>query len=244
MTGKHFALVLGAVVLTLAAGGIYTVVHPDKAHGGAPPSQAITVAGTGVVITTPDRADFSFGVQTQRATAKGATAATAARMQRIINALKAFGIDARDIQTQQVSVYAQYANSVLDGYTASNSVTVKVRDIDKAGAVIDLAVDAGATNVYGPSMFRTDRQLQARNAIRAAVSDARAKAQAVAAASGATVGRVVAVIENGAIPAPVSGTTTQPAPPRRAARARTVPTPVQPGEQSIEVTVSATFVAQ
>ena len=47
MTGKHFALVLGAVVLTLAAGGIYTVVHPDRAHGGAPPSQAITVTGTG-----------------------------------------------------------------------------------------------------------------------------------------------------------------------------------------------------
>ena len=165
-------------------------------------------------------------------------------MQRIINALKAFGIDARDIQTQQVSVYAQYANSVLDGYTASNSVTVKVRDIDKAGAVIDLAVDAGATNVYGPSMFRTDRQLQARNAIRAAVSDARAKAQAVAAASGATVGRVVAVIENGAIPAPVSGTTTRHHHDGQYGRRVTVPTPVQPGEQSMAVTVSATFVAQ
>jgi uncharacterized protein YggE len=241
MTGKHFAVVLGAVALALAAGGLYTVVHPDRAHGGSPPSQTITVTGTGEVSVNPDRADFSFGVHAERATAKGAVAVAAVRMQRVINALKASGIEARDLQTQGVSVSANYVNNFLDGYTASNSVAVKVRDIDKAGAVIDVAVEAGATSVWGPSLFRTDRQAQARNAIRAAVNDARAKAQAAAAASGASIGRLVSVIESGAVPAPVNGTTGATT---GIATVPSVPTPVQPGEQSIEVTVSATFVAQ
>ena len=241
MTGKHVVAVLGAVVLALAAGGIYTVVHPDKAHGGSPPSQTITVTGTGVVTATPDRADFTFGVHTNRATAKGAVSASAARMQKIINALKAFGIEARDLQTQGVSVYASYVNEVLNGYNASNSLTVKVRDIDKAGAVIDVAVNAGATSVWGPSLFRSDRQLQARNAIRAAVNDARSKAEAAAAASGATVGRLVGVIEGGATPTSGNGTTGATT---GVVAMPSVPTPVQPGEQSIELTVSATFVAQ
>jgi uncharacterized protein YggE len=162
-------------------------------------------------------------------------------MQRIINALKAYGIAARDLQTQGVWVSASYINNVLHGYSASNSVTVKVRDIDKAAAVIDVAVNAGATSVWGPSLFRTDRQLQARNAIRAAVNDARAKAEAAAAASGATVGRLVGVTESGAVPTPATGTT---AATTGAVGMPSVPTPVQPGEQSFEVTVSATFVAQ
>jgi|tagenome__1003787_1003787.scaffolds.fasta_scaffold20917950_4 uncharacterized protein YggE len=241
MTGKHFVLALGAVVLALACGGIYMSVRPDNAHGGSPPVQSITVTGTGVVTVTPDRADFSFGVHAQRPTAKGAVAAAAVRMRNLINALNGAGIQSRDVQTQGVSVSAAYTNNILDGYTASNSVVVKVRDIDKAGAVIDVAVDAGATSVWGPSMFRSDRQAQGRNAIRAAVNDARAKAQSAAAASGATIGRLIGVIESGAVPASsgtTGGTTTG------STGIASMPTPVQPGEQSVEVTVSATFTAQ
>jgi uncharacterized protein YggE len=243
MTGTRFVAVLGTVALILAAGGIYAVVHPDKARGGAQPSQAITVAGTGIVKTTPDRADFSFGAQSQRDTAEAATAATAARMRRIIDALRGSGIALRDIQTQQLSISPQYDSNTLVGYSAFNSVSVAVRNIDKAGTVIDTAVAAGATYVAGPSLFRSDRQELARSALRAAVADARAKAQAVATASGTSVGRVVSVIENGAI-APTTiyggtggttGTTgTSPA---------SLPTPVQPGEQSVEATVSVTFAA-
>jgi uncharacterized protein len=193
------------------------------------------------VTATPDRADFTFGVHALRQTAKGAVAATAVKMQRVINALKDYGVATRDLQTQGISVYASYANDVLSGYNASNSVTVKVRDIDKAGVVIDVAVNAGATSVWGPSLFRTDQQLQARSAIRAAVNDARAKAEAAAAASGATVGRLVGVTEGGAVPTPGTGTTGATT---GVVAMPSVPTPVQAGEQSFEITVSATFVAQ
>lgn len=244
MTGKQFGTVLAVVVLVLACGGIYTVVHPDRARGGQSPAQTISVVGTGTVTTTPDRARFSFSAHATRDTAKAAVAANAVKMQRIVDALKGAGVASRDIQTEQVYVSTAYNNGTITGYTASNEVSVNVLDIDRSGAIIDLAVDAGATAVYGPSLLRSDRAQLSRTALKAAVNDARARATAVAAASGAVVGRVVTVTEAGAVPAaPVlsggttggtSGIATLPA----------TPTPVQAGEQTIDATVSVTFVAQ
>jgi uncharacterized protein YggE len=242
MTGRLFASVTAGVVLLLALLGAYSAVHPDKARGGPSPTQAITVTGTGLVTTTPDRADFSFGVQTERASADAATAATAARMQRVINALRASGIANRDIQTQQVSISPRYDNTGIVGYSASNVVSAKIRDIDTAGAVIDAATGAGATSVYGPAFFRSDQQTLIRTALRAAVADARAKAQAIAAGSGATVGRVLSVVEHGAIP-PASGGTTGTTTTGSTGVATVPPTPVNPGEQSIQDTITATFAA-
>lgn len=242
MTGKPFAAVLGAVLLLLAAGGVYAV-RPDKAHGGSQPAQQITVSGTGTVTTTPDRANFSFGVSTDKQTAKNAIAATSRKMLRVLNALEAAGVQARDIQTQQISVWPNYVNSTFVGFTASNSVVVKIRNLDAAGPVIDAAVGAGATSVWGPELFRSDQQQIARNALRDAVSDARAKAQALAAASGSSVGRIVSVIEHGAIAPSGGGVTgigggvaiTAPAP---------IPPPVRAGEQSVQATVTVTFETQ
>jgi uncharacterized protein YggE len=239
MTGRLFASVTAGVVLLLILMGSYAAIRPDKAHGGSSPTQAITVTGTGIVTAAPDRADFSFGVQSRRASAKAATAATSERMQRVITALRASGIAARDIQTQQVSISPQYDSSGVVSYGASNSVSAKIRDIDKAGSVIDAATDAGASSVFGPSFFRSDEQTLARTALRGAIADARAKAQAIAASSGATVGRVLSVIEQGAVPPSggTTGTTTT-----GTTSVASIP-PVSPGEQSIQETVSATFAA-
>jgi uncharacterized protein len=239
MTARLFASATAGVVLLLIVVGVYAAVRPGQADGGSSPTQAITVTGTGVVMAAPDRADFSFGVQSRRATAKAATAVTSERMQQVINALRASGIAARDIQTQQVSISPQYDNSGVVSYAASNSVNAKIRDIDKAGSVIDAATDAGASSIYGPSFFRSDQQTLARTALRGAIADARAKAQAIAAGSGATVGRVLSVIEQGAIPPSggTTGTTTT-----GSTSIASIP-PVNPGEQSIQETVSATFAA-
>jgi uncharacterized protein len=132
-------------------------------------------------------------------------------------------------------------SSTLTGYIASNSVIAKVRNIERAGTVIDAAVNAGSTNVWGPSWFRSDRQRLERNALRAAVSDARAKAQAIAASSGTSVGRVLSVIEHGAIAytPPTGGTTSA----TTGATGQVTVPPIQPGEQSVQATVSVTFAA-
>jgi uncharacterized protein len=242
MTPKRFVLALAAVVLTLAAGGVYAVLQADPASGGQTPPQRITVTGTGVVSTTPDRADFSFGVQTRRTTAAAAMARNAAKMQQVIDAVRAAGVAAKDLQTQQVSISPEYSDSSLLGYIASSSVTAKIRDLGHAGSVIDAAVAAGAVTVYGPALFRVDRQDLARAALRAAIADARSKAQALAAASDATLGRVLAVVEQGATPA-ASGTTGTTGTTGTSGTTGGVPTPFVPGEQSIEATASVTFTA-
>jgi uncharacterized protein YggE len=239
VTPKGFFAVLGAVVLLLAAGGIYSVVRPPKAHGGATPSQVITVTGTGVVTTTPDRANFSFGVQTERDKAAAAMAATAARLQKVIDTLKGKGVQPSEIQTQYISISQHWEVGSVVGYIASNSVVARIRDLSRAGILIDAAVDAGANSVNGPSFYRADSQELAKTALRAAVADARAKARAIAAASGVSLGRVLAVIESGAVQ-PSSGTTGGTT---GTTSITSVPTPVLPGEQAVSSTISVTFAA-
>jgi uncharacterized protein len=238
VTPRSFLAVLGAVVLLLTAGAIYSVARPGKAHGGATPAQVITVTGTGVVTTTPDRASFSFGVQSERDKASAAMNATAARIQQVIDSLRAKGIQPAEIQTQYVSISQHWDAGSVVGYVASNSVVAKIRDLARAGVIIDAAVDAGATSVNGPSFYRSDQQQLARTALKAAVADARAKAQAIAAASNLALGRVLAVIEAGAQPSggTTGGTT-------GTTSITSAPTPVLPGEQAITATVSVTFAA-
>jgi uncharacterized protein YggE len=227
-------VVLGLVVLLAGA------ARPGGAHGQPSLGQSITVVGNGVATAVPDRADVSFGVQTQRRSARTAASVNATKMQRVIDALRAAGVAAADIQTQQIWISPVYDSTGLTGYIASNTVTVKVRDVSRAGAVIDAAVAAGASNVYGPNLVRSDRQSVARNALRAAIADARAKAQVIAAASGSSLGRVVSVVEQGAVP-PTGGGAGGPAGGTGGGGAPAVPTPVQPGEQEINATVSVTF---
>lgn len=244
MTGKQFFVAIAAVVAALAAGGVYAAFEPGEAHGAKASPRSITVVGTGVVTTTPDRADFWFGVHTKRARAEAAMAANAAKMRSVLRALRANGIADRDLQTQTVAITPDYSYDNLDGYVATSSVIAKIRDIVRAGTAIDAAVEAGATTVWGPSLFRSDRTELARAALRAAIVDARSKAEAVAAASGASLGPVVSVLEQGAVPP--GGTTGGIATGGTSGTTGTTgvsqpPTPVVAGEQSVQATASVTF---
>ena len=92
------------------------------------------------------------------------------------------------------------------GYTATNNVSAQIRDLDRAGAVIDAAVNAGANQVNGPSLFRADQTAQYRQALRAAYADARAKAQSLAETMDVSLGRVVNATEaSSSVPLPAAG---------------------------------------
>src|SRR6266516_3946802 len=106
-----------AVALAAAFAGVGL---PDAAHSSAAPDRTITVGGTGTVTVVPDRARFSFGVDTRGATASEALAANAAEMRRVIAALEAAGIDERDVQTEQVSLSPVYSDGggAVTGYSA------------------------------------------------------------------------------------------------------------------------------
>lgn len=195
---------------------------------------SIVVTGNGAVATVPDRAQVSFGVSTDAKTASAALRANGAEAAKVIAAIKGQGIAAADIRTEQVSLSPRYTQSGdgIVGYTATNSVGVTLRNLDKTGGVIDAAVDAGANQVSGPSLVRSDQSALYRAALRAAIADAKGKAQTIARASGLHLRRITDVSENGG-PTPIVDT---------AAKVGVAPsTPIEPGTQLVQATVTVTF---
>lgn len=231
------AAAAAAIGLAVAFGG---VARPDVARTQDTAGQAIehtiTVGGQGSVKTVPDRAGVSFGVSTDGRTASGALRANAAEMTKVIAALKRAGIASADIQTQAVSISPRTSEDgdEIVGYTASNQVSVTIRDLGETGAIIDAAVEAGANDVYGPSLTRSDgEQLYAR-ALKAAIANAREKAETIAAAAGVELVRVTGVVESGGAPPPVALDV-------RAAGEAAPPTPIEPGTTVVQATVTMTF---
>jgi uncharacterized protein len=213
------ALLAGAA----GAGGTTAAVTPHS----------IVVTGNGSVATVPDRAQLSFGVSSEAKTASAALRANAAEMTKVIATIKAQGIAAADIRTELVSLSPRYTQNGegIVGYTATNSVGVTLRNLDKTGGVIDAAVDAGANQVSGPNLVRSDQSALYRAALRVAIANARAKARTIARASGLALRRITDVSESGG-PTPVADTAKVGAAPS---------TPIEPGTQLVEATVTVTF---
>ena len=139
----------------------------------------------------PDTADVSLGVSVTRPTAKDARAAAATAMEGVIASIKKNGVADKDIVTTNVSlnpVY-DYTSSVrrLTGYEFANTVKATVRALDKVPAVVDDAVTAGATVVYGISFRLDDPTVQQNKARELAMADAKAKADILARPAGVSI---------------------------------------------------------
>src|SRR6476659_1886797 len=202
----HLALLAAAGVAVAALAGVF---QPTRAESAAPPgSGRLTVVGTGSASVVPDRTSFTFGTVSQARTAADALRASAKAVARIVDALHTAGVARADIQTAEVSVSPRMNESgdAVVGYTASDSVSVTVRRIAAAGDVVDAAVGAGANQVYGPNLVASDQDAAYRSALKAAVADARAKAETLAGASSATLGKITAIVEGGggAVPMPLA----------------------------------------
>jgi uncharacterized protein YggE len=210
----------------LVASALAGVAQPQQARSADPAGKTITVTGSGSIETVPDRATFSFGVITKADTAKAALARNGDLADAVLAALKG-----AKVQTSAVMLDPRLddAGSVILGYTATTFVTADT-GLDRAGALIDAAVAAGATSVSGPGYARSDRDALYRQALAKAVADAHAKAAALAAATGATLGEARTVSEGGGGPVPV--------PYERAAG-----TTIEPGTQSVEASVTVTYAA-
>jgi uncharacterized protein YggE len=229
-----------ARIAVLAAAGVAIaafagVFQPAGARGQAAETQTggLTVTGSGSVNATPDRAHFTFGTVAQARTAAAALAASSQTVDRVVDALRRAGVARADIQTSEVSLFPRMSESGQEivGYTATNSVSAVVRRIAQLGAVIDAAVGAGANQIYGPSLLASDQDAGYRNALKAAVAEARTKAETLAAAAGKSLGQITAIVESGASPP-------QPMP---ATGERAADTQIEPGTQKIEASVSVTF---
>jgi uncharacterized protein YggE len=182
-------------------------------------------------------------VQSRSTTASGALQDAADRMQRVIAALKRAGVADRDIQTSNVSLNPEYRypeNQApeLVGYSATNSVSVRFRDIRSSGKILDALVAQGANQINGPNLT-VDKPEAALDEARAqAIATGRARAELYARSLGLRVVRVVSVSESGGDFAP---------PPPMApmmARAQAADTKIEPGEQRLQVTLSMVFELQ
>ena len=206
----------------------------------------ITVSGNGESHATPDTAVITLSVTKQEKSARESLDANNKAMTAVLDALKADGIASRDLQTsgfsiQPVHTYPQSNDGSskppeLVGYQTTNSLTIRLRDLAKAGAVIDKSVTLGI-NQGGDIRFvneNTDKILAEARA--EAVKDAMEKAKQLTAAAGVGLGRIVEINESAAPPLPV------PMAMARMEKADAAPAvPMAPGENSYNVTVNVTF---
>lgn len=201
----------------------------------------LDVVAEGETSRVPDVATIRAGVVTQGATAAAALSANAKQMTRVLAALKSAGIAERDIQTATISLNPQYRYAenqppAITGYQASNSVSVRFRDIAKSGAILDALVGVGANQIDGPNLSIDGMDAALDDARVDAVKRARARADLYAKALGMRVDRLVSISEalDGGTPGPV---------PQMMVRAEAKDsTRIVPGEQQVNVSVRVRFV--
>jgi len=204
------------------------------------PAARITVTAEGRVDSAPDMATITLGVQTQGRTAAEALAANSAQLATVLGRLKAGGIAARDLQTSGLSLGPQMDYSRqgqpprVIGYEASNMLTVRVRNLDLLGGVLDQAVSDGANTFHGLAFGLSDPTAALDTARVQAVGEARRKAAMMAGAAGAQLGAVLDMAEQGGgiDPRPMY---------RGAVAMEASPVPVQGGEVSLSVSVTVTW---
>jgi len=231
------ALLLGAVLVPSAALAQQSSITQTIA------GTRLDINATGEVTRVPDVAVITAGVVSRAPTATAALQDSANRMERVLAALKRAGVEDRDIQTSNVNLNAEYRypeNQApqLVGYTASNNVTIRFRDIRNTGKILDALVAQGANQINGPSLM-VDKPEAALDEARAkAVAIGRARAELYARSLGLRVARVVSVNESGGYYAPPP-----PAPPM-VAKMEAAETRIEPGEQKLQVTLNMTFELQ
>ncbi len=161
----------------------------------------ITVTGEGTVASAPDLATISLGVTTQAATAAEAMAANSMALNAVLERLKAAGVEPRDMQTSNLTLnpnwvsYDSGSSSKIDGYIASNMLTVQVRNLTNLGAVLDNSITDGANTLNGITFGIAEPGPALDEARKKAVADAMARATLLADAAGAKLGPVVSITE-------------------------------------------------
>jgi uncharacterized protein YggE len=236
---------------TLAVVAVSVLVLAACASSGEPPvvnvngtgagPNGITVNGTGEVTGTPDTVEVSLGVAVLAENVQEATTTAAQKADALIAALTDGGVDPKDITTAEYSIYPEYDYSSnterLVGYRVSNTVRVKIRNVDDTGALIDAATAAGGNDIRVNSLqFSIDDDAEMVKAARAAAwEDAMAKATQLAELSGQELGAAISINETvSSTPPPVYYE-------RAALDAAGAETPIEPGTSAVTISLSVNF---
>lgn len=229
------ALALGSASMTVSAQTSVTPQIPADAT-------LLAVSAQAEASRVPDIATLSVGVVTQAVDGNAAMRENAEQMAKVVAAVKNAGIVERDIQTSGVSLSPQYRYEQneapkITGYQATNTVSIKVRDIPRLGEVMNALAEQGANQIYGPT-FGIDQPDPVYDEARlAALEKAQARAKTYADALGVRVRRIVSISEGG-------GGGLQPIMMKSMARMEDAAggaPPIAPGENSVSVSLDVVF---
>jgi len=231
---RRLAIALAAAGVTVSALSGCDSTSPSPV--GQNPRE-VTVVGSGHVQGVPDTLTADVGIEFVAPDVTSAMNQTNERMQTVIDALAARGVDSKDISTTQVSLQPQYGdNSAITGYRASNKIQVKIREIHAASQVLAAIAGSGAdaARINSVSYSIDDDSKLVKDARTRAFQDAEDRAQQYAQLSGLSLGKVISISEApGATPPP------PPVPMSRGEMVTEVP--LQPGEQTVSFSVTAVW---
>lgn len=220
------------LALALAAGPV--AAQPQAVE---PPT--VAVSGEGVVNAVPDRASVAVSVESRAVAQREAQGKTASVMKAVQDRLRALGVPADAIRTTGVNLFidADYVNGrrITKGYVSTNAIDVRIDAIERVGEIVDAVVAAGATSVSEVRFDVKNRVALEREALKLAVQDARARAEAMAVGAARTIDRVLRIEEHG-VPTPM------PMPVRAMAmkEAAMADTPVAAGQMEFRARVTLT----
>lgn len=181
-----------------AAGG--SVQVPDRIQIENPDSQVITVNASESVKVVPDMAQVIYGITTQNEDAAKCQEETAKKMNQLIATLKELGIEEKSIQTSNYDLNPRQDwnnNGAIVGYEMSAQVTVSDIPLDQVGDILSKSVSAGVNQVQSVTYLSSQYDASYQEALKKAVASAQEKAQALADASGSTLGHAVKITEYG-----------------------------------------------
>ena len=207
MSGNTFKL---AGMLSLAA--LVAISTPNFTMAAEKPA-TISVTGTGSASVAPDMAIVSFGVIREAKTAREALTANNKAMKEVLTSMKAAGIADKDLQTSNFNIQPRYIYSKpknngeqkppkIVGYVVSNNLTVRIRDLENTGAILDLVVSLGVNTGGNIRFTNQDKKSVLEMARVAAVKDAMAKAKLLTETAGAGLGKILSISENSHQPNP------------------------------------------
>jgi uncharacterized protein YggE len=232
MTRTHLNIIVASCAICFAGA---RATHAQEAQ---PSTPVVVTVGQATITAPPDRAFVTVAAESRSRISSEAQRQNADAMTAVLSKLQQAGIPKDAIRTLAYDLQPEfdYANGrqTLRGYVARNTVEVRLDDLSRVGLVLDAAGSGGATSIGGIRFDIRNRESVERDALRQAVADARARADAAAAGAGRTIDRVIRIQEEGIpdIPRPMMM-------PRMAA-AEAVSTPITPSTVEIHSRVTLT----
>ena len=231
------------LVIAAALAALTTAAGAQPAIELAPGEALVSVEAEGRVASRPDTMTITAAAVTTGATAAEAVADNNALAQRLIAAMRAGGIEARDLRTTHFQVRPSFENERdaqgrpprILGYVVTNAIEVRLRNLENAQSLISRLFEAGANSVDGPRFSLADDRAARRAAERNALEEARAEAENYAAAMGRRVGRLLRISDRRAWTEPMSQEAIY------VSGSRVERTPIEPGEIATRAVVFVDF---